>query len=160
MGNSDVKGFSDITQSDFDTVKYGGMWYQTYDSTGAHKCDQVIAFHVPRNDIIYITTYCMKGPVPVSIKNSTAVAPNIQYAPGKLVLRTEGSFGTTPYWVYYTDYTNYAIVGSGKPSASGVGSDFVVLSRKETLTKQFEDEIAKKVRMLGLVGRQLGEGSS
>lgn len=150
MGNNESRPFSTVTQATFDPDRYSGMWYEIYNTIKERRCDTNLSFHFHTGDVMNITTYCVVNNKLTNQRQHTAVAPN-PYDPCKFVLRTEGALGgTKSYWIYYTDYTSYAIVGSGRSNSSGDGSDFFVLSRTPTLPDSVSQDINKKVRSYGL----------
>lgn len=150
MGNSPQKQFSTTTQSTLDMQKYSGQWYVVRDTSEERSCDLVVAYYFPLDNVLNITTYCYANKKLTHHTQSTAVVPN-KYEPSKLVVRTQGSYGTTKHWVYYTDYTTYAIVGSGEANSSNTGSDFMVLSRKPSLSESQIAEVKSKLSTYGLI---------
>lgn len=150
MGNSPRKQFSTTTQSTLDVQKYSGQWYITRDTSEERSCDLVVAYYFPMDDVLNMTTYCYTNKTLSHLTQSTAIVPN-KYEPSKLVVRTQGSYGITKYWVYYTDYTTYAIVGFGEANRANTGSDFMVLSRKSSLSESIASEVKSKLSEYGLV---------
>lgn len=150
MGGSESRLFSTVTQSTFDSDRYSGMWYEVYNTKDESRCDAKISFHFNTGNVVNITTYCVVNNKLANQEQHTAVAPN-PYDPCKFVLRTQGAIGgTRNYWIYYTDYKSYAIVGSGVPNSAGNGSDFFVISRTPSLPDSMLEEIERKVRSYGL----------
>lgn len=150
MGNKQQTQFSPVTQDTFDADRYSGMWYKVYDSVNSASCDSTIVFCFLTGDILNITEYCVVGSALKGQVQRTAVAHN-PHDPCKFELKTKGSFGAKQYWIYYTNYTTYSLVGSGVPNAAGNGSDFVILSRSPAIPEAQQREVRNKAIQFGLV---------
>ena len=145
MGNKQDYQFNTVTQPTFDMKKYEGMWYQVFNSDEDTSCDSVVLFHFTTGNILNITSYCIVRSKLVRHEQKYAIIPN-RFDPGKLIVKSEGILGTeNNYWIYYTDYTNYAIIGDGKMNKNKNGSNYVVLSRTPKITDDMSAKIQKEI---------------
>lgn len=145
MGGQQSYQFSTVTQTTFDKKKYEGMWYKVFVSGYSEGCDKTIEFYFLTGETLNMTSYCVKRNRLVNHRQAIAVAPN-KYDPCKLVLQEEGlSYGSKNYWIYYTDYTNFALVGDGKLNEEKNGSNYFVLSRSPVIADSLQDRIQKEI---------------
>jgi len=145
MGNTPAYQFSPITQATFDMNKYEGMWYKVFDSSSNTGCNSMIVFCFVTGTTLNMTTYCIVDSKLARHEQAYATTPN-RYDPSKLVVKKEGILGSTSnYWIYYTDYINFAIVGDGKLNKTTNGSNYFVLARKSKLTPELEQRIQNEI---------------
>lgn len=120
-----------------DPLKYSGLWWEVarYDTLPFEKgCSRASAYYEwdPIYKQIRITNTCYQGtqPVPGRVDQGTAkILDPMQ--PGKLSV-TFDRFPTysAPYWVHYTDYVNFSIVG-------GPDNTFLwILSRRPIISQR------------------------
>jgi lipocalin len=99
-----------------DPAKYSGLWYEVarYDTLPYEKgCGDATAFYQwdPNLKVMHITNTCYVNGQ--AVRSDTGLARIVDQAyPGKLSV----TFDINPqyaadYWVHYTDYLNFAIVG-------------------------------------------------
>jgi len=158
MGNTTVKSeISTKTIKTFSPIEYAGQWYEIarYAFNGTptlvyeRGCDKAIAIYRwdPSNDIMSIENVCTDADLnPIRKSFGKATVPNPTDS-GKLLVEFEDSLpvdiGKQPYWIHYTDYKNYSLVGG--PS----GNYLWLLARNPSVPKE---EVAKFINMV----RELG----
>ena len=146
MGNKQNYQFSKVTQSTFDPKKYEGMWYKVHSSdVDDTSCDSTVLFHFYTGEVLNITSYCIVKSRLVKHEQKYATVPN-KFEPCKFTIKSEGILGTqSKYWIYYTDYVTYALIGDGTMNKYGNGSNYVVLSRTPKVTKELTAKIQAEI---------------
>ena len=131
------------------TARYSGDWWEIakYPLFWENDCDRATANYIydPARKVIKVTNRCWKDGQVIRTRTGEAYMPNMSDQ-GKLRLNfTDGlpSDGESDYWVHWTDYDNYAIVGGGSKQY------LWVLSRREKMPQGDIDMIMDKVRSYG-----------
>jgi lipocalin len=125
--------------------KYEGMWYQVYSSSNDKSCDSLVFFYFSTGEVLNMTSYCIVKSKLVHHEQKSATILN-RFDPCKLVVVSEGILGTkNNYWIYYTDYVNYAIVGDGNMNSDKDGSNYVVLSRSPKISEDMFSKVQKEI---------------
>ncbi len=143
MGNTASR--PSITVNEFDPIKYQGEWWQIASYPNKFEADCVRAKADYKWDDeqqrVMVTNTCYKADG--STYDIKGVAMNINKAnPGRLVVK----FPNSPpgqYWVHWTNYTKYAIVGNGNRS------QLFVLSRSKCITADDYSLLQAAVRGFG-----------
>lgn len=137
------------TMKVLDTARYGGDWWEIakYPLVWEQDCERATANYAydPIKRVIKVTNRCWQDGQVVRTRTGEARMDNMADQ-GKLRLNfTDGlpSDGESDYWVHWTDYDNYAIVGGGS------GMYLWVLSRKEKMPAGDIDMIMDKVKSFG-----------
>lgn len=143
--------FSTKTVEDFDPSRYSGLWYEVgkQDMVWERDCSSAQAVYAwdSNQQVLLVENTCFdeNGDKKRSRYGQARIA-NVK-DPGKLLLKfTDGlpSYpGESPYWVYHTDYTNYAIVGGSS------GRYLWLLSRAPTIPREDATEIMRYISSLG-----------
>jgi len=152
MGNYSSTQISSSTVKNFDPVRYSGEWIEAarYPTLIYEQdCSGAKAIYTWDTDkqLLYVENVCLnaKGNKIRSRKGQARIADKSD--PGKLLLRfTDGlpsDPGESPYWVHYTDYDNYALVGG--PS----GKFLWLLSRSKVIPTKDILDIMKMVKGFG-----------
>lgn len=136
-----------LDQVNFD--RYGGTWWEfgSYPLKWEANCDRSTAEYQfdSVKKVLKVTNNCWKdGKISYS-RTGEAYVPNMNDQ-GKLRLNfTDGlpSDGESDYYIHWTDYDNYAIVGV--PS----GEYFWILTRKEKIPRSEIPRIVKLVQTYG-----------
>ena len=126
------------TVKNLDSLRYSGNWYEIakYPICWENNCERSSATYSydAANKQIIVVNKCLVNDKVVYERRGVAWISNKQ-EPGKLKLRFVDDYpadtdkGEADYWIHWTDYDNYAIVGG--PS----GKYLWILSRKETISK-------------------------
>ena len=155
------------TLTTLDTIRYGGDWWEIarYPLFWENDCERATANYVydPIKKVIKVTNRCWRNGQIVRTRTGEARMTNMADQ-GKLRLNFTDGLPSGPkpriddprtpldsknqvlesdYWVHWTDYNNYAIVGGGD------GNYLWVLSRKEKMPQGDIDMIMDKVRSYG-----------
>jgi lipocalin len=126
-------------------LRYQGKWYEIfrYDTLIYEKdCTTATADYLWEDNTLYITNTCYTNGVKVRESYGQARVPDSNDS-GKLLVKFTESPVEAPYWVHWTDYDNYAIVG-------GQSDKFLwILSRTPTITEDVFWKIVKSVKIFG-----------
>ncbi len=137
---------SSETQKDFDIHRYMGTWYEISrvpNFPWEKDCDFATAFYTfnPETKTINIRNTCLDSNKNVK-RESFGIAKPTE-TPSKLKVKFEESPYEGDYYVNWTDYTKYAIVG-------GPAGQFVwILSRTETVPKKDFPFLLNKIKSFG-----------
>lgn len=152
MGNNTSTKISSHTVKNFDPVRYSGEWVEAarYPTLSYEKdCPNARAVYKwdIAKQLLLVENICLDvNGNKIRSRLGQARIPNMS-DPGKLLLKfTDGGpsdFGEAPYWVHYTDYDKYALVGG--PS----GKFLWLLSRSPVITKADARALMKVVQQLG-----------
>lgn len=141
---------SNQTQANFDPTRYIGLWHEVarYDTLPYEKmCNSATALYTwdPETKMMGIRNTCYKDDNYVYASEGVARIPNMMESSKlKVHFTTQPSSpGEGDYWVLFTDYNNYAIVGG--PS----GQFLWVLSRRERMPAEDIPMIVHKIRSYG-----------
>ena len=137
---------SEQTQQNFDIASYTGTWYELakYPIIWERDCVGAMAEYTWDEEAkeLGVRNSCISDGKVKRIRTGKAK----MWDSGKFVLRfTDGfpSDGPSPYWVHWTDYNNYSIVGG--PS----GKYLWFLGRKDTLSRKDANMLLDKASDLG-----------
>lgn len=136
------------TVADLDPVRYSGKWYELakYPFLYQADCDNAAAIYRwdDMNQKLLIENQCYKNGQKIRSRHAKAWIPD-QSNKGKLRILFEGEPRDPEgdYWVHYTDYDNYAVVGG--PS----GRVLWLLGRKPTITYQDVNVLLDIIRKFG-----------
>lgn len=151
MGNSSsVSPVSHQTIKTFDPVRYSGVWNEIakYYLKWEADCQNAQAIYKwnPISQTMSVENQCYVGGKMIRSRRGQARIPNMA-DPGKLLLKfTDGlpaDPGEAPYWIYYTDYEKYAIVGGP------TGQYLWILARNPTIPIEDTVMLDKMVKSLG-----------
>ena len=137
-----------VTQRDFDVKRYLGTWYEVAKKPFPFEkgCDYSVANYTWESDILYIKNSCLDENRNV-IRESFGKAriPDMNDK-GKLKVKFSGPEawpGEGDYYVHYTDYDKYSIVGGPN------GRFLWILSRTKKIPKSDLLMLIQKVKSFG-----------
>jgi len=137
-----------VTQKDFDVERYLGTWYEIAKKPFPFEkgCQYAVAKYSWENNMMNIRNSCLDADKKV-IRESYGKAriPDMNDK-SKLKVRFSGADawpGEGDYYVHYTDYDKYAIVGSPD------GRYLWILSRTEKIPKSDLRMLVNKVKSFG-----------
>jgi apolipoprotein D and lipocalin family protein len=142
---------SNETQSNFDPVRYTGTWYEVARYINMPKpisfeegCTSVSAEYAwdSTDNLMTITNNCYKNNDLFSYITGTARIPDLKDK-SKLLVKFNKYEYEYRYWVHWTDYDNYAIVGEPR------GNNLWILSRTPVLKRCDIDNLIKKIKYFG-----------
>lgn len=142
-----------ITQPLFDPNKYSGQWYRLASKFLIYEADcagSSANYQYEPNGpkgipVINVINTCVRDDGSYYSRTGYAYIPNY-YDPGKLLLNfIDGlpSDGESNYWVHWTDYDNFSIVGG--PS----GQFLWILGRQKQATLQDLQKLTVYIKNLG-----------
>lgn len=139
-----------ITMPLMDYEKYMGLWHELakIPFVWENDCDNATALYsLNKDDTIHVINSCfMKGRKVYSREGTLRLNKEFYNDPGKLNLKFgDGlpSDNEAPYWIHWTDYKNFALVG-------GPSGNFVwILGRKNQISKYELDNLMTHLHMLG-----------
>lgn len=144
-----AKGPEPLTMKDFDINKYLGQWYEVAHTSGADgsKCNNAIASYqstrIPGEYVVINTCYVNMNKVSSETGAIKMPDPN---SPAKLKVKFNAIFnGWFDYWIYWTDYDNYALVGS-------TSGHFWILSRRPQMELCVYNAVIRLTERLRLKG--------
>ena len=133
-----------------DPERYSGKWWELakYPLKWEFGCERSTADYkyYPKTREVYVTNSCWEDGKLIGKRTGVAKIED-KTDPGKLTLRfTDGlpsDSAYAPYWVHWTDYSNYAIVGG--PS----GKNLWILSREKRVPADDIPMLLEKVKQFG-----------
>lgn len=128
MGN--VSQVSSFTQENFDINRYMGEWQEIAHIPQRFQqgCQNASAIYKLIGNQIDVLNICSKEGNPVDVVRGIGTIPDPN-VPSKLKIKFIGFINTEgDYWVHYTDYDKYAIVGNGTPDYLWILSRSPVIS--------------------------------
>jgi lipocalin len=134
----------------FDPKRYSGRWYEIakYKFKWQLDCADSVAIYVwdTQNQKLLVENQCYdKNGIHIRSRFGEAIIPNPN-DPGKLILNFTDGLPKDPkgdYWIHWTDYDNYSIVG-------GPSKQFLwLLSRKDKIKASEVEPLLKKIRSYG-----------
>lgn len=152
MGNYNSSGISTKTIKEFDPTRYVGEWFEVgrYPTLIYERgCAGAKAIYRwdPSLEIMSIENVCL-DPQDKPLRRSFGRARVANKSdPGKLLVEFNDALpfdmGEQPYWIHYTDYDNYALVG-------GPDGNFLwLLARKSKVPKEEVTQFINIIKNLG-----------